>query len=104
MDDFDDFYDDGFEGDFADDFSEDSGGGVQDEPGNECEGWCFGDDTADFAILGGFIGYLEEEIEERRRLEREVKKEEEENSCCDKDREESDPYDPFNPPDGEPYP
>jgi hypothetical protein len=84
MDDFDDFYDDGFEEDFMDDFSEDSGGGFQDEPANECEGWCFGDDLEDFAILGGFIGYLEEEIEERKRLERELKKKEEESSCCDK--------------------
>jgi hypothetical protein len=73
--DFDDFYDDGFEGDFIEDFPEDSRGGMQDESGNECEGWCFGDDTADFAILGGFIGYLEEEIEERKRREREMEAE-----------------------------
>ena len=72
--DFDDFYDDGFEGDFMEDFPEDPGGGSQDEPGNECDGWCLGDDTADFAILGGFIGYLEEEIEERKRLEREMER------------------------------
>jgi len=99
----DDFFDDGFEEDFGDDFSDDPGGSIQGESGDGCEEWCFGDDLADFAIIGGAIGYLEEEIEERKRLEREMKKDEECESC-EKDGEPCDPYDPFNPPDDEPYP
>ena len=73
--DFDDFDDDGFDDDFGEDFDNDFGSDVGNDYGEECEGFCFGDDLADFAILGGFIGYLEEEIKERKRLEREKKKE-----------------------------
>ena len=80
--DFDDFYDEGFEEDFDGDFETNA----DSDSGNDCDGWCFGDDLADFAILGGAIGYLEEEIQERKRLEREMKKEQErldEFSECD---------------------
>jgi len=92
--DFDDF-DDGFDCEFDDDFSEDVPGGIKDESAGECEGfWDL--DTADFAIIGGVIGYLEEEIEERKRLERELKKETEKCESCCEDR---DPYDPYDPPD-----
>jgi len=95
-DDFDDSFDDGSDDDFADDVPS----GIEDESTGECEGlWDL--DTADFAIIGGAIGYLEEEIEERKRLEREMEKAEEECESCCKD---PDPYDPFNPPDDEPYP
>jgi hypothetical protein len=100
MDDFDDFYDDGFDDDFAEDFSDDLPGGIEEESGDTCEGfWDL--DTADFAIIGGVIGYLEEEIEERKRIEREMEKEDEERESCCKDH---DPYDPYDPPDEEPYP
>ena len=83
LDNFDDFYDDdfddGFDDDFGEDFDSDCGNDVDndsgDYSGDEYEGWCFGDDLADFAILGGFIGYLEEEMEERKKREREMKKE-----------------------------
>jgi len=68
--DFDDFYDEGFEEDFDGDFETNA----DSDSGNDCDGWCFGDDLADFAIVGGAIGYLEEEIQERKRLEREMKK------------------------------
>ena len=55
-------------------------------------------DTADFAIIGGVIGYLEEEIEERKRLEREMEKEQkridDEMTECDR----------CTPSDEEPYP
>ena len=95
--DFDDFYDDGFEDDFGDEFDNDLGNDVGNDAGDECEGICFGDDLADFAILGGFIGYLEEEIKERKRLEREMKKEQERI-----DREMTD-CDIFNPPDDEEF-
>ena len=36
-------------------------------PTDECEDFCFGDDLADFMILGGFIGFMEEEMHTRRR-------------------------------------
>lgn len=94
-DDFDDFYDDDFEDDFGEDFSDDSAGGIEDESGDSCEGfWDL--DTADFAIIGGAIGYFEEAIEERKRIEREMEKEQEdadkinECDCCTPDEEE--PY------------
>ena len=100
--DFDDFYDEGFEDDlgedFSEDFSEECRGGIEDDSEQECDAWCFGDDLADFAIVGGVIGYLEEEIEERKRREREMKKDQDKcHSCCGD-------YDPFNPPDDDPYP
>ncbi len=66
--DFDDFFGD----DFGDDFGNHVDNDSEDDSGDEGAGICFGDDLADFAILGGFIGYLEEEIEERKRLEREM--------------------------------
>jgi hypothetical protein len=97
FDDFDNFCDNGLD----DDFLSESGDAIADEPKDECEGWCFGDETADFAILGGILGFVEEAMEERRRLERELKKEEEECESCCKD---PDPYDPYDPPDEEPYP
>jgi hypothetical protein len=100
--DFDDFDDEGFDDDFGEDFDSDLGNDTDtdsgDDSGDECEGICFGDDLADFAILGGFIGYLEEEIEERKRLEREKKKEQERI-----DREMAD-CDCCTPSDEEPYP
>jgi len=96
--DFDDFYDDGFEDDFGEDFDTDFGNEVDTDSQDECDGWCLGDDLADFAIVGGAIGYLEEEMEERKRLERERKKEQERI-----DRELTD-CDIFNPPDDDPYP
>jgi hypothetical protein len=73
----DDFFDDGFDDDFGDGFDNDFGNDADIDSGDECDGWCLGDDLADFAIVGGAIGYLEEEMEERKRLERERKKEQE---------------------------
>ena len=55
-DDFDDF-------DFGvdDDFSDDLPGGIENESEDTCKSiWNL--DTADFAIIGGVIGYLEEGI------------------------------------------
>jgi len=95
--DFDDFDDGGFEDDFGDDFDNDIGSDVDNDSGDECDGWCLGDDLADFAIVGGVIGYLEEEMEERKRLEREMKKEQERI-----DREMTE-FDIFNPPDDEEF-
>ena len=96
--DFDDFYDDGFDDDFGDDFDNDLGNDADSDSGDECDGWCLGGDLADFAIVGGAIGYLEEEIEERKRLEREMKKEQER---IDREMTECDIY---NPSDDDPYP
>jgi len=96
--DFDDFDDDGFDDDFGEDFDNDLGNDADSDSGDECDGWCLGDDLADFAIVGGAIGYLEEEIEERKRLERERKKEQER---IDKELSECDIY---NPSDDDPYP
>ena len=98
FDDFDDFSDDGFDHDISADLPDGFQGGTEDAPGDTCEGWCFGDDLADFAIVGGIIGYLEEEIEERKKLEREMEKDQEYADKC------RDGYDPFNPSDDEPYP
>jgi hypothetical protein len=86
----DDFFDDGFEDDFGDEFSDHLQNGINDEPKEGCDGWCFGDDLADFAIVGGVIGYMEEEIEERKRLEREMKKEDKERQCRSEDVEPND--------------
>jgi hypothetical protein len=96
--DFDDFYDDdcGYEDDH--DFSDEPGDGIENEPEKECEGWCFGDDLGDFMIFGGIIGYLEEEIQERKRLKRERKKKRERADKC------KNGYDLFNRPDSDPYP
>ena len=88
---FDDFNGDGYEDDFVDDCSDDFQDGIEAESKDDCEGIYFGHDLADFAIVGGFIGYLEEEIEERKRLEREMEKEQE---CADKCKDCSDPFDP----------
>jgi len=54
--DFDDF--------FGDEFCE------EDMGKDGCDAFCLGDGIEDFALVGGAIGYLEEEITERRRLER----------------------------------
>ena len=77
----DDSFDDGFYEDFEVDFDIDYGNDVDngsgDDSSEECEGWCFGNDLADFAIIGGAIGYLEEELQEKKRIDREIKKEQE---------------------------
>ena len=93
----DDFFDDGFEHDFEDEFSEHSENGVEAESRDACEGWFLGDDLA-FALLGGAIGCLEEEIEERKRLERKMEQSDADCESCRKD------YDVFNPDDQEPFP
>ena len=57
-------------------------------------------ETEDFALIGGVIGYAEEECEETARLEREAEKEQEEidrfngGQCCDDfdDDFDDDPY------------
>jgi hypothetical protein len=96
MDDFDDF-DDDFGDDFDNGLENDVDNGSGQDSGDTCEGfWDL--DTADFAIIGGVIGYLEEEIKERKRIEREMEKEQEriddeltDCDCC-------------TPPEEEPYP
>jgi hypothetical protein len=61
---------------FEDDIEEDTHDEPEPEdPEDTCDGWCFGDDIEDFAIIGGVIGYLEEEIEEKKRRQREMEEE-----------------------------
>ena len=93
--DFDDFGDD-YDYDFDDEFSDDFSGSIEDESVESSQGfWDL--DTADFAIIGGAIGYLEEEIEEKKRLEREMKKEQE------RIDEEMTDCDVYHPPDDEEF-
>ena len=49
---------------FGDEFCE------EDMVKDGCDAFCLGDGIEVFALVGGAIGYLEEEITERRRLER----------------------------------